>query len=301
MIVYHKNQEIDREQWDNCIRNSACLKPYPYSWYLDIMAPGWEALVDDDYDSVFPIPALRRFGIQYISTPAFLQQLGAYSPDKPAERAIVEFLYYLPDFFKLTDLNIAQKIDFSGYKVTEKNNHILELSKSYDDLWAGFSAQCKKNIENAGKKFSEITTDIKPDELIDLHILLMGRDLKDVKPKDYQKLKNLMNFCIKNKKGRILGVRGGRKKLAHGIFLIETHGYKTLQFMVSTPRARDRHAEYFLLNEIIKQGAGTRTVFDLSGISLSPDTSLPVSLGATPVPYYRIYRNRLLWPVKILK
>jgi hypothetical protein len=301
MIVYHKNQEIDREQWDNCIRNSSCLKPYPYSWYLDIMSPGWEALVDDDYDSVFPIPALRRFGIQYISTPAFLQQLGAFSPDKPAERAIVEFLYYLPDFFKFTDLNIAQKINISGYKVTEKQNYVLDLSKSYDELLAGFSANCKRSIESAGKKNTELTTDIKPDELIDLHIQIMGRDLKDVKPKDFQKLRNLMNFCLKNKKGRIMGVRQGRKKLAHGIFIIETHGYKTLQFIVSTPKARDKHLEYYSLNEIIKQYAGTRTILDLSAVSLSPDSSLPAAFGATPEPYYRIYRNRLLWPVKILK
>jgi len=37
MIVYHKNNEIDREQWDNCIRNSPGVSPYAYSWYLDIM------------------------------------------------------------------------------------------------------------------------------------------------------------------------------------------------------------------------------------------------------------------------
>ena len=84
MIVYHKNNEIDREQWDNCIRILPGAKPYAYSWYLDIMAPGWQALVDDDYDSVFPVPGFSRFGIQYIATPVFLQQLGAFSPDKPA-------------------------------------------------------------------------------------------------------------------------------------------------------------------------------------------------------------------------
>ena len=92
MIVYHKNGEIDRELWDNCIRNSAVARPYAYSWYLDIMAPGWEALVDDDYDSVFPVPSYIRFGVQYASTPSFIQQLGAFSPDKPASEAIIEFL-----------------------------------------------------------------------------------------------------------------------------------------------------------------------------------------------------------------
>ncbi|MBK8882074.1 MAG: hypothetical protein IPN67_06690 [Bacteroidales bacterium] len=69
MIIYYKNDEIDRELWDNCIKHSHSPRPYAYSWYLDNIAPGWEALVDDDYDSVFPIPAFVRFGIKFAATP----------------------------------------------------------------------------------------------------------------------------------------------------------------------------------------------------------------------------------------
>ena len=71
MIVYHKNNEIDREQWDNCIRNTPGAKPYAYSWYLDIMAPGWQALVDDDYDSVFPVPGYHSFWNTIYCQPCF--------------------------------------------------------------------------------------------------------------------------------------------------------------------------------------------------------------------------------------
>src|SRR5512133_2614857 len=101
MIVFLKNNEIDREQWDNCIRNTPGAKPYAYSWYLDIMSPGWQALVDDDDDSVFPLPGSTRFGIQYIATPVFLQQLGSFSPEKPYDKSIGEFLEFMPAFFKL--------------------------------------------------------------------------------------------------------------------------------------------------------------------------------------------------------
>lgn len=48
MITYLFNSEIDKDKWDNCIKNSPGAKPYAYSWYLDIMAPGWQALVDED-------------------------------------------------------------------------------------------------------------------------------------------------------------------------------------------------------------------------------------------------------------
>ncbi len=129
MINYLKHNEIDREQWDNCIKDSRVAKPYAFSWYLDIMSPGWEALIDDDYDSVFPIPGLRKYGIQYISTPIFLQQLGAYTPDKSQVKALNEFLDFIPEFYRLIDLCVGQRIDNDRYKVTLKANYELDLSK----------------------------------------------------------------------------------------------------------------------------------------------------------------------------
>lgn len=301
MIVYHKNKEIDREQWDNCIRNSSANKPYAYSWYLDIMAPGWEALLDDDYDSVFPVPGFSRFGIQYIATPIFLQQLGAFSPDKPASGAIIEFLEYMPDNYKLIDLCVGQEIRGGGFKVTKRANFVLDLSKPYEKIWEGFSPHCKRNIDISGRKKHEIVLDISPDEIIDLFIRNKGREIRGIKVRDYLRLKNLMNFCLKNKKGKIIGVRGTGKRLIFGIFMIETHGNKTLSFVVNTPQSREKRINYFVVNELIRNYSSTRTILDFAGSSIPSIASFMASFGSKDVPYYRIYRNRLFWPVRLMK
>lgn len=301
MIVYHKNHEIDREQWDNCIRNSPGVKPYGYSWFLDLMSPGWEALVDDDYDSVFPIPAYVKFGIQYIVTPIFLQQLGAFSPDKPAEKVLVEFLDFVPDFYKLIDLCVGQKPDYEGFKISERVNYELDLSKPYDKLWENFSSHCKRNIESASKKKPEIVSNISPDELIDLFILNKGKEIKGIKTRDYQNLKNLVDFCLKNRKGQIIGVRGARKKLVYGMFLIETPGNMTMLFIVNTPQSREKRINYYVINELIKSHASSRTRLDFAGSSIPAIASFMESFGSINVPFYRIYRNRLLWPVRMMK
>jgi hypothetical protein len=301
MIVYHKNNEIDREQWDNCIRNSPGVRPYAYSWYLDIMAPGWQALVDDDYDSVFPVPGFSRFGIQYIATPVFLQQLGAFSPDKPASEAIGEFLDYMPDFFKLIDLCVEQKIDTGGYKVTEKANFVLDLSEPYETLYDNFSNHCRRNIELSIKKNPELVSDITPDEIINLFILNKGKDIRGIKIRDYQRLKDLMNFCIKNKKGRIIGVRATRKRLVFGVFLVEIHGSKTILFVVNTLQSRERRIGYFVVNELIRNYSSTRTILDFAGSSIPSVASFMESFGCEKIPFYRIYRNKLFWPVRMMK
>ena len=301
MIVYHKNNEIDKEQWDKCIKNTPRTKPYAFSWYLDIMSPGWQALVDDDYDSVFPVPGFSRFGIQYIATPVFLQQLGAFSPDKPGSVAITEFLEYMPDFFKFIDLCIGQNITAEGYKVTERVNFELDLSRPYETIFQNFSDHCRRNIKSSLKKNPEVVTNITPDEIINVFIENKGKEINGIKTRDYQHLKTLMNFCKINKKGRLIGVRDGRKKLIFGIFLIEIPGIKTILFVANTHQSRERRIGYFVINELIKDFSSTKTRLDFAGSSIPSVASFYESFGCDKVPFYRIFRNKLIWPIRMLK
>lgn len=301
MIVYLKNIEIDRERWDNCIKNTTGAKPYGYSWYLDIMSPGWQALVDDDYDSVFPVPGFKRFAINYIATPVFLQQLGAFSPDKPITMAIGEFLEYMPDFYKFIDLCIGQKIEAAGYKVSEKVNFELDLSKPYETIFRNFSNHCRRNIEASAKKSPELVYDITPEEITDLFIKNKGKEITGIKIRDYQRLKNLMNFCIINKKGRLIGVREAGKKLIFGVFVVEIQGNKTILFVANTPKSRERRIGYFLVNELIKSYSSKRTILDFAGSSIPSIASFMESFGCVRVPFYRIYRNKLFWPLRMMK
>ncbi|MCU0461261.1 MAG: hypothetical protein MUF36_04505 [Bacteroidales bacterium] len=301
MIIYLNNDEIDREQWDNCVKLSPRPRPYAYSWYLDIMSPGWEAMIDDDYDSVFPIPCSKKYGIRYIATPNFLQQLGAFSPDKSQQKAINEFVDYMPYFFRLIDLSVGQRIDNDRYRVTLKSNYELDLSKPYDKLRNNFTSHCRRNIDKAAKKKAEIVSDISPEELIGLFRNNRGLDIRGIKQCDYQRLNSLMHFCLLNKKGRILGIRKSKKKLIYGIFLVEIKGRITMLFVVNTPDSREKRLGYHIVNELIMQSAGTRTILDFAGSSVPSIASFMESFGSINVPFYRIYRNRLPWPVSMFK
>ena len=301
MIVYHKNDEIDRDQWDNCIRNSKITKPYAYSWFLDIMAPGWEALVDDDYDSVFPVPSYVKFGIKFAVTPPFLQQLGAFSPDKPASNTIIEFLDYMPEIFKLTDLSVSQKVEYAGYKVLEKSNFELSLSLHYEKLHEKFTPECRKFISVAAKKKYELTTDVTPAELTDLCLNNRQLNIRGVKREEYERLRNLMSYCTSNGKGRIVGVRAARKQLVYGIFLVQVPGSVTIILEANSPLSQDKHIGFFVINEIITEHAAKANNLDFAGERFKSAVPKGKSFGAKDVPYYRIYRNRLFWPAHILK
>ena len=110
-----------------------------------------------------------------------------------------------------------------------------------------------------------------------------------------------MNFCLKNRKGRIIGVRSLKKKLIYGVFLVEIKGNKTMLFVVNTPASREKSTGYYVINEIIREAASTKTILDFAGSSIPSIASFMESFGSLNVPFYRVYRNKLPWPVRILK
>ena len=301
MISYCKNSEIDRGQWDSCVKNSAGAKPYGFSWFLDIMSPGWEALVNDDYTSVFPLPASRKYGIKYVATPVFLQKLGVYSPAGSPEKAINEFMVSIPDSFRLVDLCTAQKIDDGRFIVSRKANYELDMEGPYEKLQEGFSVHCRRNIARAEKEKIEIERDIKPYEIVKLFRENKGKRIRGIKHGDYQRLSDLMEFCTNNDKGRILGIRDSAKKLIYGIFITEVKGRKTMLFVANSQESRRKRFGYHIVSELIKESAGTGTTLDFAGSSIPSIASFMESFGSKSIPFYRNYCNRLPWPVRLFR
>ena len=58
MINYLTNEQIDKSRWDDCVAHAVNGNVYAFSWYLDIVHLGWEALVemiDGNYVTIMPI------------------------------------------------------------------------------------------------------------------------------------------------------------------------------------------------------------------------------------------------------
>ena len=72
------SSSINREKWNNCIRNSSNPIIYAYSYYLDHIAENWHGVIVNDYEAVLPIPWKRKFGIRYCYHIPFVQQLGIF-------------------------------------------------------------------------------------------------------------------------------------------------------------------------------------------------------------------------------
>lgn len=78
MIRFLTHSEIDPEKWNQTVRNS--LSPTIFAAYelLDLLTGDdtWHALVEDDYETVMPLPTRKKGVLKYVYTPFFVRQNG---------------------------------------------------------------------------------------------------------------------------------------------------------------------------------------------------------------------------------
>lgn len=301
MISYLRNNEIDRGRWDACLGEIPAVRPYAMSWYLDIMAPGWEALVDDDYLAVFPLPRWKKYGLNYIATPIFLQQLGLFSADGDPKRMAEEFISFMPEFCRLVDLCIGQQALVPGYTLTPRFNYELKLDDPYEEVWVSYMTDCRRNINIARRYPQEITEDVQPEEVIMLFRKYTARRAGVIRNTSYARLGNLMRHCVSSGLGRILGVRSPKGKLLWGMFMTEVHGRTTMLFTAGSRKSRELRTSYLVIDHLIRSYAGTGQIIDFAGSSVPSIAIFMRSFGGEKTTYWRLYRNTLPWPVKFLK
>src|SRR5258708_37472695 len=107
MIKYLEHKSIDKKKWDDCIANSSNGMVYGSSWFLDIVSPGWNALIDDDYNAVMPLTWRKKYGFHYLHQPFFTQQLGIFSIEKKIpDRTANEFLKAIPGRYRFIEIQL---------------------------------------------------------------------------------------------------------------------------------------------------------------------------------------------------
>ena len=300
--VYLKHHEIDFKKWDQCILTGDLHLPYCLSWYLNIVSPGWEALMVNNYGQVFPLTFRKKAGINYLYQPYFTQQLGLFG-SKVQTDDLLKFLTAIPEKFKFIEINLNQNCilntkDFflSGYKTT----HHLNLKNKYQELFRLFNENTKRNIKKSENHRLKLNSNGNIDSLINMFRASAGLKTS-LKPNDYKTLKLLMSTALKNKNGSIYEVRDESDNLLAGLFLLTSRNILINLFNASTTEGKKKSAMFFLINEILKQHSGTNATLDFEGSDIAAIAKFYKGFGGNPIHYPHIRLNRLPWPIKWIK
>ncbi len=296
MIHYIESEKINRDQWDHCVSESNANLVYGYSWYLDLVTPGWCGIIEDDYSAVMPLPVKKKYGIKYIIQPVYTQQLGIFSNNKCDQEKIRNFLNAIPEYYRFIDIHL----NYSNYPdesqcVTERGtNFELNLFKVQEEIIKGYSENTRRNIRKANRKII-----IKENISVEDHIRLVRKNSNVYKDPDHYKwMKSFIDNLIQQQFGWLVGGYLNNE-LCASVFLIFHSGRIYFLIPVSTEKGKRESAMFAIVDYIIGKNSGKPIILDFEGSNLKGIARFFSGFGATSVEYSKIMINRLSFPYRL--
>ncbi|MBE9512330.1 MAG: hypothetical protein IMY71_15770 [Bacteroidetes bacterium] len=267
MIKYLQHGEINKKKWDDCINLSPLGLVYALSWYLDAVHPGWEALVENDYEGVFPLTSGKKFGINYLYQPFFNQKLGAFSR-KPCEYININpYLEALGKRFRYVDikLNRAIRITVKDFQVNMNINIELDLSDDLETLRSNYSENAIQNLRKFNGENIVLNEEKDSDLLIRMFRSNMGKTLPKIKDIHYSGLKKVMDTAFDKRTGRMFVAKNQKDRFLAGAFFITCYKRAVFLFSANTEEGREKRAMYGIIDSFIEENAGKKLILDFEG------------------------------------
>jgi hypothetical protein len=303
MISYITHKKIDKLKWDDCIAASSNSLVYGTSWFLDIVSPGWDALVMNDYEAVFPLTHKRKYGFSYLRQPFFCQQLGVFSSVDLTNEIIESFFRNIPAKFRLTDINLNTSIYIppAGYSHRKNLNLELPLQNSYSEILLTFSNNTKRNIQKTKNTGLQILPFSDPGSLITMFRNNKGKELNHLPESVWQIIRKIMAGSLIKDSGQLWGVQTVEGELCAGAFFLIYGKRAVFLFSALNSKGRESGAMFFLINEFIQKNAGRELVLDFEGSNDEKLARFYKSFGSVEKHYLRIWKNNLPVPIRLFK
>ena len=285
MITYVPYHKIDRIKYDNCIRHSIACRIYAFSWYLDCVTDHWDVLMEGDYDSVMPLPKKTKYGIPYVFTPPWVQQLGLFSLNKISEKTQNEFLKRMGKKFLWIDYQMNSSYNGASGSVLVKKNYFLSLEEGMEKIQEKYN----KNRKRISKRnFDNLVLDKNGDLKVFMENYKNERKPYHISEDSIDRLKCL---CLKNKEHvHVWNVFHDSAFLAGLVWLEDQHRI-TYLVPLADERAKKHHIPTFIINELIKDFQGQKMLLDLEGSMVTGVENFYRSFGAHAESYYYVKKR----------
>src|SRR5437868_3095565 len=219
-IRYLKNNEIDKQKWDRCIKAVPNGLIYAYSHYMDHMASNWDGIVLNDYEAVMPLPWRRKLGIYYLYQPFLMAQLGLFGFDITAS-LLERFLSAIPSKFRYWDymLNHANLFIMPHFPLYERKNYLLDLNPLYEDLYKNYRENIRRNIKRADQYGCYAMKGIEVSSVINL-AKIQGLHTNE---NDYENFSKLYYYLKEKNQAETYGIFTSQNELVSSCVFLFSH------------------------------------------------------------------------------
>ena len=291
MIQYLTNDCIDKTLWDDCVAHALNGNVYAWSWYLDVVHPKWEALVevkDGNYLTIMPITKKRKCFIHYLCQPFFVQQLGVFSRDAIRQENTENFLKAIPKKYRLVEIRLNEKnpLQKDAKGVEWHRNHLLSLNRNYSELSFDYHENTKRNLKKSLNYGLTLERDASIHDVIGLFRENRGASIKHWGDAEYARLERLTSVAIASGNAFVYAVKSlNVNEIICGSLFMRSHNRITFLFSGNNSEGKESQAMTFLIDQVIREYAGQPLVLDFEG---SDDENLARfyrGFGAEPILY----------------
>lgn len=274
------------------IANSSAETIYAYSWYLDLVAVNWSAMVVDDYQFVMPVVWKRKVGMKYVYQPLYTQQLGVFGKEDADPEILHELLLKLYKKFRFVGINLnARNLvgEAEHFELTDKSNYVLPLDREYNHLFASFKTNAKRNIRKSVELSDLLDKNVSVEDLVRLK---RENDVIQRSEEDYTWLKNLFNALLERGDAKIYATRTDGKLTAAALFAFsKTRAIYLLS--ASSQEGKDRRAMFRIVDTFIRDYASSGLFLDFEGSNIPSVARFFIGFGARAEIYQGVTCNRL--------
>jgi hypothetical protein len=300
-IQYLTNKQVDKTKWDHCIDNATNGLIYAYSFYLDHMAKRWDALVLNDYEAVMPLTWNRKYGICYIYQPFLTAQLGLFGKNI-SDQLLESFFNAVPRRFRYWDFYINHSNVFPSlkYELYQRRNFVLDLSKPYEELYAAYRENIKRNIKKALQIGCTVSKDFEVKKVIALAVEQIRSYTKE-SSENVERFDKLYHFLHQKKMAVTYGILSAKKELIASCVFFFSHNRAYYILVGNHPDGRTVGASHLLIDAFIKDHAGKKMILDFEGSDIRNLAFFYSSFGAKEELFAGIKLNRLPRLLRLLK
>jgi hypothetical protein len=287
-ITILHSHEINEQQWNDCVYNSNYGLIYSTTTYLNTICPTWKGLVLNNYEAVVALPYRKKFGISYLYTPPFIQQLGiignySFNDGERIYKTIATAFWYG-----------SYLLNFENAKFPNSKallNFILPLNKNYNTLLAA----CTTDFKSRCKKFETqlhyvVSNNI--ETLIEHYQQIHWFKTPHVSTNDFE---NFTKLCLQlqqqHKAHSRMVLHNNKIVAATVLFEYRDRLYNMVNF--TNQAGKGFHANYFLFAQIIKEFCNSNYILDFEGSDIEPIAHFYKKMNPVSQPYHIWHRNVL--------
>ncbi len=308
MEVSHvAGKTLKPNEWDAFVRQSPQASIYSLHAYLSACYPGWEALIlysSDAWQAIFPLFPKKRYGINLLWQPLFSQHTGIllrpigktqplfyYQEQKELIEPLLAHLSHYPLISIQLSPTFPYPLPFYWQAFSLQTRYTYQLSLSPKPSFQSLRTNLKRNIRRAEK------TGWSVDQSHDFEgfARLMENTVVHLTGlnKGSQPVRDIAQTLLTQNLGILWVCKEQEGHIRAGILLGNFQQTTYYLMGAAEPEARKSGALSLLLWHGIQKAADHSELFDFEGSMQRNLEHFFRGFGAEPVPYLRIYRNRL--------